>query len=407
MPLLERFRSDTRTFLQAVPKSLAGRMPVVQIDGAGDEEPAAIRADRERYLALMVERGWTAPTWPKEYGGGGLSPQEARVLQEELALLRLPTPLFGMGLWMIGPTLLVHGSEAQKREYLPKIVSGEHRWCQGFSEPGAGSDLASLRTSAKRVDDGKHYIINGSKIWTSGAQFANWMFMLVRTDETSKHNGITFLLVDMATPGIEVKPIKLISGNSMFCEVFFSDVRGETRNIVGAENQGWTVAKTLLNFERSGMGSGDIGGAARRAMGSSAGRLVSMAKEAVGERDGRIADSSIREQVISLALDELALGLTIQRSVESRKATGAPGPEISMFKLYQSELGQRRDELMLTLRGSDALAWSPGPAASFSDEDVMLTRAWLGAKATTIYGGSSEIQRNIIAKRVLKLPTST
>jgi alkylation response protein AidB-like acyl-CoA dehydrogenase len=193
----------------------------------------------------------------------------------------------------------------------------------------------------------------------------------------------------------------------MFCEVFFSDVRADTRNIVGAENQGWTVAKTLLNFERSGMGSGDIGGAARRAMGSSAGRLVSMAKEAVGERDGRIADSSIREQVISLALDELALGLTIQRSVESRKATGAPGPEISMFKLYQSELGQRRDELMLALRGSDALAWSSGPAASFSDEDVMLTRGWLGAKATTIYGGSSEIQRNIIAKRVLKLPTST
>ena len=407
MPLLERFRSETRAFLEAVPKSLAGRMPVVQIDGAGDEEPADVRADRERYLALMVERGWTAPTWPKEYGGGGLSPQEARVLQEELARLRLPTPLFGMGLWMIGPTLLVHGSEAQKREYLPKIVSGEHRWCQGFSEPGAGSDLASLRTSAKRVDDGEHYIINGSKIWTSGAQFANWMFMLVRTDETNKHGGITFLLVDMATPGIEVKPIKLISGNSMFCEVFLSDVRAETRNVVGGENKGWTVAKTLLGFERSGMGSGDIGGAARRAMGSSAGRLVGMAKEAVGERDGRIADSSIREQVISLALDELALGLTIQRSVESRKATGAPGPEISMFKLYQSELGQRRDELMLALRGSDALAWAPGQAASFSDEDVMLTRAWLGAKATTIYGGSSEIQRNIIAKRVLKLPTST
>jgi alkylation response protein AidB-like acyl-CoA dehydrogenase len=406
MPQLERFRSETRTWLDSVPKSLCGRLPVVQIDGAGDEEPADIRADRARYLAMMVERGYTAPTWPKEYGGGGLSPQEARILQEELARLRLPTPLFGMGLWMIGPTLLVHGSEALKREYLPKIVSGEHRWCQGFSEPGAGSDLASLRTSAKRTADGQHYIINGSKIWTSGAQYANWMFMLVRTDETSKHNGITFLLVDMASPGIEVKPIRLISGTSMFCEVFFSDVRAETRNIVGAENQGWSVAKTLLNFERSGMGSGDIGGAARRVMGNSVGRLTSMAKEAVGERDGKITDSAIREQVINLALDELALGLTIQRSAEARKATGAPGPEISMFKLYQSELGQRRDELMLALRGSDALTWVPGIAEGGNDE-VMLTRAWLSAKATTIYGGSSEIQRNIIAKRVLKLPTST
>jgi alkylation response protein AidB-like acyl-CoA dehydrogenase len=407
MPLLERFRNETRTWLDAIPKSLAGRLPLVQIDGAGDEEPADIRADRARYLALMVERGYTAPTWPKEYGGGGLSPQEARILQEELARLRLPTPLFGMGLWMIGPTLLAHGSEALKREYLPKIVSGEHRWCQGFSEPGAGSDLASLRTSAKRTADGQHYIVNGSKIWTSGAQYANWMFMLVRTDETSKHNGITFLLVDMASAGIEVKPIKLISGTSMFCEVFFSDVRAETRNVVGVENQGWTVAKTLLNFERSGMGSGDIGGAARRVMGTSAGRLASMAKEAVGERDGKIADSAIREQVTSLVLDELALGLTIQRSVESRKATGAPGPEISMFKLYQSELGQRRDELMLALRGSNGLAWVPSQAEGLSNEDVMLTRTWLSAKATTIYGGSSEIQRNIIAKRVLKLPTST
>jgi alkylation response protein AidB-like acyl-CoA dehydrogenase len=403
MPQLDTFRSETRTWLEAVPKSLSGRPMVVMIDGMGDDEPADIRADRERYLALMVERGYTAPTWPKEYGGGGLSPAEARVLQEELGRLRLPTPLMGMGLWMIGPTLLVHGSEAQKREYLPKIVSGEHRWCQGFSEPGAGSDLASLRCAAKATADGQHYIINGSKIWTSGAQFANWMFMLVRTDETNKHGGITFLLVDMTTPGIEVKPIKLISGTSMFCEVFLNEVRAETRNVVGGENKGWTVAKTLLNFERSGMGSGDIGGAARRPVGVTGGRLAALAKEACGERDGKIADSSIRDQVTQVMLDELALALTIQRSVESRKVTGAPGPEISMFKLYQSELGQRRDELMLTLRGTNALVWQ---GAGASADDVMLTRTWLGAKATTIYGGSSEIQRNIIAKRVLKLPTA-
>src|SRR5262245_16232648 len=200
---IERFRSETRTWLdQNIPKSLSGR-PIMMTEAGGEEEPAEIRADRKRYLDRMAERGFTAPMWPTEYGGGGLSPHQARVLQEELNALRLMPALMGMGLSMIGPTLLVHGSEAQKREYLPKIISGEHRWCQGFSEPGAGSDLASLRCAAKLDASGENYVINGQKIWTSGAQFANWIFMLVRTDEQSKHNGITFILVDMKTPGIE------------------------------------------------------------------------------------------------------------------------------------------------------------------------------------------------------------
>jgi alkylation response protein AidB-like acyl-CoA dehydrogenase len=300
----------------------------------------------------------------------------------------------------------VHGSEAQKREYLPKIVSGEHRWCQGFSEPGAGSDLASLRCKAVLDADGQHYTINGSKIWTSGAQFANWIFMLVRTDETTKHNGITFILVDMKTAGIEVKPIRLISGNSPFCETFFTDVKAEARNVVGGVNNGWTVAKTLLNFERSGMGTGGLGGpaAARRGGGASGPRLAKIAKESVGERDGQIADAAIRDQVAGVLLDETALALTVQRSAESRKATGAPGPEISMFKLYTSELGHRRDELMMTLRGTDALGWD---GEGLGADDLALTRGWLAAKATTIYGGTSEIQRNIITKRVLRLPTSS
>ncbi|MET0390610.1 MAG: acyl-CoA dehydrogenase family protein [Polyangiales bacterium] len=398
----DAFRSELRSWLSGVPQSLVGRPTLVSIDASGSEEPAEIRADRERYLALMAERGYTAPTWPSEYGGAGLSAEEARILQEELTQARLPIPLVGMGLWMIGPTLLVHGNEAQKREFLPKIVTGEHRWCQGFSEPGAGSDLASLRTSAKRSDDGEHYLINGSKIWTSGAQFANWMFLLVRTDESSKHNGITFLLLDMKTPGVEVKPIQLISGNSMFCEVFFSDVQADVRNVVGGENHGWTVAKTLLNFERSGMGSGESGAAARSAAVASGTRLIAVAKETIGERDGRIADGAVRDQITGVLLDELALSLTIRRSAETRKHTGAPGPEISLFKLYQSELGQRRDELMLALRGTQALGWE---GAEFEPGDLSLTRMWLSAKATTIYGGSSEIQRNIIAKRILKLPT--
>jgi alkylation response protein AidB-like acyl-CoA dehydrogenase len=400
MSELEAFRSEVRTLLETrAPKSLRGRMFMMM---EGEEEPADVRADRAKYLQLMAERGWTAPLWPKQYGGGGLTLQQAKVLQEELNTLRLPPALVGMGLSMIGPTLLVHGNEAQKQKYLPKIVSGEHRWCQGFSEPGAGSDLASLRCAAKLDPSGKHYVVNGSKIWTSGAQFANWIFMLVRTDETTKHNGITFVLIDMSTPGIEVKPIRLISGNSPFCETFFSDVKAELEDVVGGVNNGWTVAKTLLNFERSGMGTGGLGGGPRRPA-ASGGKLVQLAKEAAGEREGKIADSSLRDQIAGLLLDEHALGLTVQRSMENRKAGGAPGPEISMFKLYTSELGHRRDELTMALRGSDALAWGGDGASS---EDVQLTRGWLSAKATTIFGGTSEIQRNIIAKRVLKLPTA-
>ncbi|HET6332226.1 MAG TPA: acyl-CoA dehydrogenase family protein [Polyangiales bacterium] len=399
---LDSFRTEIRSWLEsAVPSSLRGRPMAMIYEGAGGEpEPANIQKDRARYLELMVERGYTAPTWPKEYGGGGLSNAQARVLQDELAQLKIAPAMQSMGLTMIGPTLLVHGTEAQKQQFLPKIVSGEQRWCQGFSEPGAGSDLASLRMSAKLDASGERYVINGSKIWTSGAQFSDWIFMLVRTDETSKHNGITFLLADMKTPGIEVKPIKLISGHSMFCEVFFNDVVAEARNVVGVVNQGWTVAKTLLNFERSGMGTGGLGGAARR--GNTGAGIVALAKETVGEQAGKVADGLVRDQLASLLIDELALSLTVRRSAETAKATGAPGPEISMFKLCQSELGHRRDELMLRLRGTNALGWE-GPG--FASDDLAQTRMWLGAKATTIYGGTSEIQRNIIAKRVLKLPT--
>jgi alkylation response protein AidB-like acyl-CoA dehydrogenase len=401
MSELEAFRSEVRGWLEAsVPKSLHGRpLPMPE---ASEAEPADVRADRARYLAQMIERGFTAPTWPKLYGGAGLTPALAKVLQEELTRLRLSPPMAGMGLSMIGPTLLVHGSDAQKQKYLPKIVTGEHRWCQGFSEPNAGSDLAALRTSARLDASGKHYVIDGSKIWTSGAQHANWMFVLVRTDESSKHNGITFLLLDMRTPGIEVRPIRLLNGYSLFCEVFFTEVVADVEDVVGGVNEGWTVAKTLLNFERSGMGTGSLGGGARRigVVGATGSALAALAKEAVGERDGLIADPALRDQVSRFLLDELAFSLTLQRSLETRKATGAPGPETSMFKLYQSELGVRRDELLMTLQGSDALAFDA------ADSGMSLPRAWLASKATTIYGGSSEIQRNIIAKRVLKLPTT-
>jgi alkylation response protein AidB-like acyl-CoA dehydrogenase len=392
---LDGFRGEVRAFLDAkAPKALQGAMLAMQ-EGA-DAEASEIRDARKQWLAAMAERGWTAPTWPKEYGGGGLSRAEAKVLAQELAARRMPPALVGMGLTMIGPTLLVHGSEEQKHEYLPKIVTGEHRWCQGFSEPNAGSDLASLACAAKR--EGDHYVVNGQKTWTSGAQWANWIFMLVRTDETTKHNGITFLLSPMSAEGIEIRPIRLISGNSPFCETFFTDVKIPVANVVGGENNGWTVAKTLLSFERSGMGSGTLGGGARR--GAPAGsKLANLAKEYAGEENGKVADGALRDEVTRLMLDQLAFQLTIARSQAQAKA-GAPGPETSIFKMVATELGQRRDELMLKLRGTGSLGWNEDDEG----EDQLLTRGWLAAKATTIYGGSSEIQRNIIAKRVLRLP---
>jgi alkylation response protein AidB-like acyl-CoA dehydrogenase len=367
MTPLETFRTETRSWLEsAIPASLRG-LPMVMPGLAGVQpEPPELGADRARYLKLMVERGFTAPTWPEEYGGAGLSNDEARVLREELERLALAPALAGMGLAMIGPTLLVHGNAAQKQKYLPKIASGEHRWCQG-------------------------------------AQFANWIFMLARTDPMQKQQGITFLLVDMQSPGIEVKPIRLISGTSMFCEVFFNDVLAHVSDVVGPVNGGWSVAKTLLNFERSGMGTQTLGGGPRRTA-SGGQRIVDLAKASAGERAGEIDNPALRDQVAQLLLDELALKLTIQRAADARKSTGNVGPEMSLFKLYQSELGQRRDELTLTLQGSAALTWDgAGPIAPDSAEAQ--TRLWLSAKATTIYGGSSEIQRNIIAKRILRLPS--
>jgi alkylation response protein AidB-like acyl-CoA dehydrogenase len=393
------FRSELRAFLAAnVPEVLRGRPVVMPAEAAANPEPADIIAARAKYLSVMTQRGYTVPRWPKEYGGAGLSADEARILQDELDALRLAPALLGMGVSMIGPTLLVHGSDAQKQRFLPQIASGAYRFCQGFSEPGAGSDLAALRTSASLDASGQRYVINGSKIWTSGAQHANWIFMLVRTDTSNKHNGITFILVEMSVPGIEVKPIRLLSGHSMFCEVFFHDVVAQASDVVGNVNGGWTVAKTLLGFERSGMGAGGVG---RRAANSS-NELVVLAKQAVGEHDGMIADGGVRDTVAQLLLDELALSLTIERAAASRSATGVAGPEMSLFKLYQSELGQRRDELALSLRGSDALAWE---GAGTSPQNTAATRMWLSGKATTIWGGTSEIQRNIIAKRILRLPS--
>jgi alkylation response protein AidB-like acyl-CoA dehydrogenase len=340
----------------------------------------------------MSERGWTAPTWPEEYGGGGLSKDEAKILSQEMAKLRLRPPLMGFGLEMIGPLLLQAGSEEQKREHIPKIVRGEIRWCQGYSEPGAGSDLAGLQTRADR--DGDHFVLNGQKVWTSYGEKADWMFLLVRTNTEKKHAGITFLLMDMETPGVSVRPIKLISGASPFCETFITDARVPVNNVVGEIDAGWNIAKMLLRFERN-----MIADAFKERDDRS--RVLRLARRYVGPEHGKLGDAVLRDRLTQVELDQQALDLTLSRSRDRLKAGQPPGPEASIFKLYGTELNQRRRELMGSIAGPQTLGWD---GAGFTDEELGMTRDWLRSRGNTIEGGTSEIQLNIIAKQVLGLP---
>ncbi len=395
---LETFRRETRRWLEAnCPPSLLGRSGTA-LDGVwGGRRWQWADPDRKTWLERMAGQGWTAPTWPREYGGGDLSPAEAKVLAQEMKSLKLPAPLIGFGLTMIGPTLLQYGNEEQKREHLPKICRGEIRWCQGYSEPGAGSDLASLQTKAIR--EGDEFVVTGQKVWTSYADQCDWIFALVRTDfdTPKKQDGITFLLLDMDSPGVSVAPILLISGSSPFCETYFDEVRVPVRNVVGTIGGGWTVAKALLGHERSmiadafGAGSG----------GSTKAGLPELAKRYVGEDGGRVADPLARDRVARVEMDSRAFLLTVQRSRDAAKAGHQPGPETSIFKVYGTELNQQRNELLVDLLGPQALGWE---GDGYEPHELAATRDWLRSRGNTIEGGSSEVQRNIIAKRVLGLP---
>jgi len=394
---LEAFRAEARAWLEAsCPPSLVGK-PGTLLDGVwGGRRWTWSDPDRKTWLERMAARGWTAPAWPRAYGGGGLSPPEAKVLAQEMRALRLPAPLIGFGLTMIGPTLLQFGNEEQKREHLPPICRGEIRWCQGYSEPGAGSDLASLQTRAER--DGDHFVVTGQKVWTSYADQADWIFALVRTDPDAprKQDGITFLLIDMQSPGVSVAPIKLISGSSPFCETRFDHVRVPVRNAVGAIDGGWTVAKALLGHERSMIA--DAFGVASGAGGRG---WVDLARRYAGADGQRIADPLVRDRVAQCEMDTRAFQLTVQRTRDAAKAGHKPGPETSIFKVYGTELNKRRQELMVEIVGPQALGWE-GPG--FEDAELQLTRDWLRSRGNSIEGGTSEIQLNIIAKRVLGLP---
>jgi acyl-CoA dehydrogenase len=393
---LERFRAEAREWLLAnAPKSMF-KPARSEEDVCWGGKKVDYPPDVLQWLKVMAGCGWTAPTWPKEYGGGGLSTAEAKILQEEMRALKLRPALAGFGLTMIGPLLLQEGSEEQKREHLPRIVRGEVRWCQGYSEPGSGSDLASLQTRA--VADGDDFILNGQKIWTSYADKADWMFLLVRTDPTgAKQAGISFILMDMESAGVSVKPIRLISGYSPFCETFLNDVRVPRRNVVGKVNEGWPIAKKLLGFERTMIADVFL----ERDDATGTDRMLDLARRYIGPEEGPIGDPLLRDRITQVKLDQACLDLTLQRSKDSAKAGRAPGAESSIFKYYGTELNKRRNELFVSILGPQALGWE---GEGFDDRELKLTREWLRSRANSIEGGTSEIQLNIIAKRVLGLP---
>ena len=392
----DAFRAEAREWLAAnFPASLKGRGGIMFIEG---QAPAG--ADFKAWTRAMGGKGWGVPTWPKAYGGGGLSRPQARVLQQEMNAIGAWNPIGGMGVMMFGPTLLEYGSEAQKQKHIPPICRGEIRWCQGFSEPGAGSDLASLQTRCE--DKGNHWLVNGQKVWTSGAQWADWCFALVRTDTSRKHEGISFIVLDMRTPGVEVRPIKLIAGASPFCETFFTDVKVPKDNLVGPLNGGWAIGKRLLQHERGGISGGGGAGARGGGMFGVGGSPAELAKEYIGlDEAGRIADSDLRVRVTSHEMDAKAFQLTALRTMLESRSNQGPSAATSIMKNAGTKVGQDRAELIIEILGHQGLGWQ---GEGFSAEELSFVRGWLGGKATTIFGGSAEIQNNIISKRILDLP---
>ena len=393
---LEEFRAQTRNWLaQSCPQAMRTPMPEGETVWGGRQESFK-NPDSRIWLELMAERGWTCPTWPKEYGGGGLSADENRVLEQELRRIQARPALQSFGIWMLGPALLEYASHEQKLKFLPPICRGEIRWCQGYSEPAHGSDLAALQTRAE--DQGDCYLVNGSKTWTSYADQADWIFCLVRTDpDVPKHEGISFLLFDMASAGVSTSAIKLISGSSPFCETFFADVKVPKDQLVGELNKGWTIAKRLLQHERQ-MVSG-IGGLS--ALGGANRRLEDMAKFYVGEQNGQIADPMVRSEVTRHSMNDRAFQHTMQRAGEEAKLGNADGNLASLFKYYGTEQNKRKYELLMDVQGTRAVGWE---GAGFDEKELNTTRQWLRSKANSIEGGTSEIQLNVIAKRVLGLP---
>jgi acyl-CoA dehydrogenase len=381
---LETFRAEARAWLE---ENCPAEM---RTPARGDEDVCwggrnfVFQSDGQRlWLERCVAKGYTVPDWPTAYGGAGLSAAETKILRQEMARLGCRSPLNSFGIWMLGPALLKFGTEEQKVHYLGQIVRGEIRWCQGYSEPGSGSDLVSMQTFGEDKDD--HWVVNGQKIWTSYADKADWIFCLVRTDKTNKYQGISFLLFDMTTPGVTTKPILLISGSSPFCETFFDNVVVPKHQIVGEVNRGWDVAKYLLGHERemiSGMG-GDGGTSA----------IGGAFKDMLSE------EPVLRAQMALFDVDNLAFRAHGERFMDEWK-TGKAHPAYSnLMKYAGTELNKRRHEMVMALGGSEALEWD-----SERTRGGAKPRAWLRTKANSIEGGTSEVMLNVVAKRILEMP---
>jgi len=396
---LESFRAEVASWLQDnFPKTLKGQgiAPFGGVEGEVEIDPdAALWRDR------LASRGWGTPTWPSEIGGGGLSHVEAKVLSEEMHRVGAinPIPLLaGMGVTMVGPTILEYGTEDQKRRHIPGICSGKIRWCLGYSEPNAGSDLASLATKAE--DNGDFWLINGQKVWTSGADISQWCGALVRTDPSAKkRDGISFLMLKMDQPGVETRPIKLIAGASPFCETFFNDARAEKGDLLGALNDGWSVGKRLLQHERASQTG------ARHTSNKVGLPLQDLAKQYVGEdEEGKLLDADLRTRIASHLMHTKAHGLTVARIAAEAKGNPEVSAAASILKNSATRVSQERAELALEAMGHQGIGWE---GDGFTEDEIEHVRGWLSGKAISIYGGSFEIQNNIIAKNILGLPEMT
>ena len=392
---LDQFRSYVRQWLeQNCPESQRQPMtPEEQYYGGRNSDFPS--EDAKLWFERVRDQGWICPEWPTEFGGGGLSPQQGKIIKEEMKALRARTPLFGIGIWMLGPALLEFGNEEQKQQHVRAIINGESRWAQGYSEPGSGSDLASLQCKAE--DKGDHFLVNGSKIWTTAADKCDWIFCLVRTNpEAKKQEGISFLLIDMEDAGISTSPIGLISGESEFCQTFFDNVKVPKQNLVGQLNKGWSVAKALLVHERKLMSE----------IGSDSPREIvvpnAAARQYLDFENGKIADGQLRSDLVDYDMNMHAIGLTHFRTFEE-KVAGVRSPAPLVMKYVGTEAEKTKSELLLAIMGSQGLGWE---GESFSKSELDTLRLWAMSKAMTIAGGTSEIQLNVIAKSVLKLPQS-
>ena len=395
MSAIEQFRQATRQWLEAnCPPSLRTPTPDGEIVWGGRQVDFPSE-DARLWFERMRDKGWFCPQWPSEYGGGGLSAEYNAVLESELRRLKCRPAQINLGIWMLGPVLLEFGSEAQKQALLPPMCRGEVRWCQGFSEPNAGSDLASLKTSA--VADGDDFVINGTKIWTSYGDKSDWMYALVRTDpKAPKHQGISLIVLDMKSPGVSVSPIDLISGKSAFCQVFFDNVRVPQSQLIGPLNGGWNLGKSLLQHERKAMSKfGEFSLPTHF-------HLLPLIERYLPDSQAP-ADQALRARAQACAMNEQAYNLTVQRMGEEARAGLDISAIMAIMKLVHTEQERDKFEILLDALGYRALGVEGEP---FSGQELAITRGWLNSYALTISGGSSEVQLNVIAKRVLNLPSA-